>query len=47
MVARTLLGMTPPPPERVIPVRTYSPPAAEREPADGESGGAPPSGASP
>ncbi len=35
MVARSLLGMTPPPPERVIPVRGYSAPPAEREP-DGE-----------
>jgi cell division protein FtsL len=43
MVARTLLGMTPPPPERVIPVRAYTPPAAEREPTDGESATAQPS----
>lgn len=26
MVARTLLGMTPPAPERVIPIRVYQPP---------------------
>ena len=38
MVARTLLGMTPPPPERVIPVRAYVRPPEEREPADGEPG---------
>lgn len=37
MVARTLLGMTPPPPERVIPVRTYARLPEEREPVDGES----------
>jgi cell division protein FtsL len=44
MVARTLLGMTPPPPERVIPVRTYTRPAAEREPVDGEADAARPEG---
>ncbi|WP_437716577.1 cell division protein FtsL [Sorangium sp. So ce448] len=47
MVARSLLGMTPPPPERVIPVRGYSAPPGEREPEGEESGGAPPSGAQP
>ncbi|WP_437625087.1 hypothetical protein [Sorangium sp. So ce1151] len=36
MVARTLLGMTPPPPERVIPVRGYAALPEEREPASGE-----------
>jgi cell division protein FtsL len=46
MVARTLLGMTPPPPERVIALRGFSPTA----PADGEREGdsddfAPPAGA--
>lgn len=45
MVARTLLGMTPPPPERVIPVRAYAPPPAQRDPADAELGGAPQPGA--
>ncbi|WP_437511605.1 hypothetical protein [Sorangium sp. So ce1099] len=44
MVARTLLGMTPPPPERVIPVRGYAALPEEREPASGEAGSAPPSG---
>lgn len=43
MVARSLLGMTPPPPERVIPVRGYTAPP-ERDPAGGEAGSAPPSG---
>lgn len=43
MVARTLLGMTPPSPERIIPMRAYTPPAAEREPADGESAAPQPS----
>ncbi|XXY40954.1 cell division protein FtsL [Sorangium sp. So ce260] len=42
MVARSLLGMTPPPPERVIPVRGYTAPP-ERDPAS-EAGSAPPSG---
>ncbi|AUX40772.1 hypothetical protein SOCE26_021730 [Sorangium cellulosum] len=43
MVARTLLGMTPPPPERVIPVRGYTAPVGEREreSTDGEAGRAP------
>ncbi|WP_438018974.1 cell division protein FtsL [Sorangium sp. So ce315] len=44
MVARTLLGMTPPPPERVIPVRGYTPPSGLREPASGEAGSASPGG---
>lgn len=35
MVARTLLGMTPPPPERVIPVRAYVPASRLRGDADG------------
>ncbi|WP_437551124.1 cell division protein FtsL [Sorangium sp. So ce367] len=47
MVARSLLGMTPPPPERVIPVRGYSAPPGEREPEGEESGSAPPSGGRP
>ncbi|MGK3996128.1 hypothetical protein [Sorangium sp. So ce1024] len=44
MVARTLLGMTPPPPERVIPVRGYTLPSGLREPASGEAGSASPGG---
>ncbi|KYG06460.1 hypothetical protein BE21_34680 [Sorangium cellulosum] len=46
MVARSLLGMTPPPPERVIPVRGYTA-SPERDPASGEAGSAPPSGGRP
>ncbi|KYF78882.1 hypothetical protein BE11_13995 [Sorangium cellulosum] len=42
MVARTLLGMTPPPPERVIPVRGYAAPSGDREAASGETGSATP-----
>jgi len=34
MVARTLLGMTPPPPERVIALRGFSPSAPSDEKAD-------------
>ncbi len=34
MVARTLLGMTPPPPERVIALRGFSPPSPSDEKAD-------------
>lgn len=35
LVARTLLGMTPPPPERVIPLKGYAPTAGEeRDPND-------------
>jgi cell division protein FtsL len=44
MVARTLLGMTPPPPERVIPLRAYARPPAERDPGEGEPGAAAPAG---
>lgn len=45
MVARTLLGMTPPPPERVIPVRAVAPAPAQSDPAGVEPGGAPQPGA--
>ena len=31
MVARTLLGMTPPPPERVIPLKGYAPTAGAED----------------
>ena len=47
MVARTLLGMTPPPPERVIPLRGGPTPAPEPDEAsgaespEGAEGGAP------
>ena len=52
MVARTLLGMTPPPPERVIALRGFSPSASSDEKADepiepapaGNAAGAPPAG---
>ena len=52
MVARTLLGMTPPPPERVIALRGFSPPSPSDEKADepiepdpaGNAAGAPPAG---
>ncbi|MFS8064917.1 MAG: hypothetical protein ACMG6S_00970 [Byssovorax sp.] len=57
MVARTLLGMTPPPPERVIALRGFSPSAPSDEKADeaiepipaGNAGGAlaPSAGATP
>ncbi|WP_437601520.1 hypothetical protein [Sorangium sp. So ce590] len=43
MVARSLLGMTPPPPERVIPVRGYTA-SPERDPTSEEAGSAPPGG---
>ena len=53
MVARTLLGMTPPPPERVIALRGFSPSAPSDEKADEptepapavNAAGAPPAGA--
>jgi cell division protein FtsL len=45
MVARTLLGMTPPPSERVIPVR--APVAIQDEPAESASGSEDTMGAAP
>jgi cell division protein FtsL len=42
-VARTLLGMTPPPPERVIALKGYAPRAPSEEKKD-DPGAAPPSG---
>ena len=46
MVARTLLGMTPPPPERVIALRGFSPTAPSDEKADDMTDPGPPAGAS-
>lgn len=46
MVARTLLGMTAPPPERVIALRGFSPPSPSDEKADDLIDPAPPSSAS-
>lgn len=46
MVARTLFGMTPPPPERVIALRGFSPTAPSEEKADDMTDPGPPAGAS-
>ena len=38
MVARTLLGMTPPPPEKIIPVKLRKPPKKEKPVAESQGG---------